>query len=100
MKRNFSNSKDTSYPWVESPFFNLILKKKKLSGYYSDLAKKFHKDGYVVINLNLSENFTTKINEDINLKLNEGNIKKNPSIYHYNESPRIVEAWKFSKLKY
>ena len=97
MKKNFSNSKDTSYPWVESPFFDLILKKKKLNRYYSNLAKKFHKDGYVVINLNLTEKFVKKIDEDISVKLNEGNIKKNPSIYHYNESPRIVEAWKFSK---
>ena len=53
-------------------------------------------NGYVVVDLNLKNNFIQKILKDIDKKLNEGKIKKNPEIYHYNESPRIVEAWKFS----
>jgi len=97
MKKNFSSSKDTSYPWIESPFFKKILKKKKLTNYYTNLAKKFNKDGYIIIDLKLEDSFINRIEQDINRNLKIGKIKKNPSIYHYNESPRIVEAWKFSK---
>lgn len=97
MKKVFNNSKDTSYPWVESPFFNLILKKKKISNYQKQLAKKFNRDGYIVIDLKLNSKFVKKLTNDIDKNLKAGKVKKNPSIYHYNESPRIVEAWKFSK---
>ena len=97
MHKKFDNSKDTSYPWVESPFFDLILKSKKISTYYKKLAKEFNRDGYIVIDLKLKNKFIDKINYDIDLNLSLGKIKKNPKIYHYNESPRIVEAWKFSK---
>jgi hypothetical protein len=40
--------------------------------------------------------FINKILSDVDSKLNKGQVKKNPSIYHDNESPRIVEAGKFS----
>ena len=95
-KLNFCE-KDYNSPWIESPFFLDILKKKKISKSLHKLAINFHKNGYVVINLNLNNKFIEKILNKIDLKLNKGAVKKNPSIYHYNESPRIVEGWKFSK---
>ncbi len=97
MSKKFNNSKDTSYPWTESPFFNSILNTKKISDYNKKLAKKFNKDGYIIIDLKISDKLINKANHDIELNLNLGKVKKNPKIYHYNESPRIVEAWKFSK---
>lgn len=90
------NENNYNLPWVESPFFYEILKKKKISKFLKNLAINYHEKGYVIINLKLSDKFINKIISDIDNKLNEGNVKKNPSIYHYNESPRIVEAWKFS----
>lgn len=84
-------------PWVESPFFYDILKKEKTTNEFKRLATKFYEDGYIVVDLNLSDRFIDEINRDINNKIKEGSIKKNPDIYHYNSSPRIVEAWKYSK---
>ena len=84
-------------PWVESPFFYDILKEQKVSPYFKKLATSFHENGYVVLDLNLSDKFINSINKDIDDKIKIGSYKKNPNIYHYNSSPRIVEAWKYSK---
>ena len=84
-------------PWFESPFFYKLLRKKKVSVYFKKIATDMHEKGYTIINLNLSEKFINSINFDISRSLEDGNIKKNPKIYHYNKFPRIVEAWKHSK---
>lgn len=84
-------------PWVESPFFYDILKKKEGTSEFKKLAKSFYENGYVVLDLKLSEKFINSINIDIDNKIKAGSFKKNPNIYHYNSSPRIVEAWKYSK---
>ena len=63
---------------------------------FLDFARKFNDDGYVVINLHLKTNLLTSIINDLKNILSEQKFKKNPNFYHYNESPRIVEAWKLS----
>ena len=97
MKNKFNYTKKNYLgPWIRVSIFELILNQKKnISQNKIKLAKKFNRDGYIIIDLNLSDKFIQKIKKDIDKKLNEGNVKKNPSIYHYIES-RIVEAWKFS----
>lgn len=84
-------------PWIESPFFYQILKSKKSSKFLKKLATEIHENGYCIFDLNLTKNFIDGLNEDISNAIKEGNIKKNPKVYHYNKNPRIVEAWKFSK---
>ena len=84
-------------PWVESPFFYEILKKEKATTQFKKLATKFHENGYVIIDLKLTNKFINTINKDIDDRVKSGSYKKNPNIYHYNSSPRIVEAWKYSK---
>ena len=84
-------------PWIESPFFYQILKEKKPSSYLKKIATDMHENGYCIIDLKLAEKLITDINEDIFKAISENLIKKNPQIYHYNKSPRIVEAWKYSK---
>ena len=84
-------------PWIESPFFYELLKKKKTSKHLKKIAIDMHENGYSVINLNLSNALINNINFDIDHALKKGSIKKNPAIFHYNKNPRIVEAWKFSK---
>lgn len=84
-------------PWFESPFFYKLLIKKNVNAQLKKIATDMHEKGYTVIDLNLSDNFTNKINSDISNALTKGDIKKNPKIYHYNKFPRIVEAWKYSK---
>ena len=94
---NRSAIKKLNVPFVESPIFKeLILSKKKNK--LSSLAKSFNKNGYVVIDLNLSKNYLNHVIKDI-LRLEiKSDTKKNPEIYHYNESPRIVEGYKKSKF--
>ncbi len=82
-------------PWVESNLFNYLIKFKNKK--YENIAKKFHKDGYVVIDLKLSKKFVKKTVEDINMLARSKSSKKNPDIYHYNENPRIIEGYKKSK---
>jgi hypothetical protein len=97
-KINYFKEENYNAPWIESPFFYEILKKKKKSNLFKKLATDFHKNGYVIIDLKLNKRFVNKILDDIDQKLrSKKGVKKNPSIYHYNESPRIVEAWKFSQ---
>ena len=95
---NFLTDKNAlNIPWVESPLFDSICENLNLNDEDLSIAKNYNKYGYVIIDLNLDDTFIQLINNDINNKVSEGKIKKNPKIYHYNESPRIVEAWKFSK---
>ena len=63
---------------------------------FYELAKKYDEDGYAILNLDISTNFNVSIIEDIKNIITKSTFKKNPEIYHYNESPRIVEAWKQS----
>ena len=90
------NKKALKMPWVESPFFNSILVNEKIEPNLKILAQKFHNDGYIIIDLEEPDSFYDKIISDIDKKLkSQFNLKKNPKIYHYNDSPRIVEGWKF-----
>ena len=85
-------------PWVESELFenNLKHKEKKFIKY----AKKFNKDGYVIIDLKVSKKDLKKTIEDISSLARVENVKKNPKIYHYNKNPRIVEGYKkFKSIK-
>ena len=43
-------------PWIESPFFYEILKKKKTSNFFKKLAIDMHENGYCIFNLNISNN--------------------------------------------
>lgn len=74
---------------------NLSQVKLKHPQFY-DLAKKFDEDGYVIIDLDLSDDFCNKIKEDVISHVSGNLAKKNPDIYHYNSNPRVIEGWKFS----
>jgi len=57
---------------------------------------KFDEDGYVVIRLNGANELIDTINCDVDQLIESGNYKTNSKIYSYNNSPRIVESWKYS----
>ncbi len=82
-------------PWVESLLFKKILKEK--NKYIKEKAKKFNKDGYIIIDLRLNKKFLKNVVLDIIKIARSKDAKKNPDIYHYNKSPRIIEAFKKSK---
>lgn len=93
----FNKTNSTNIPWIESPLFYEILKELRTRKEFINKAIDMHEKGYCIIDLNLDKKFIEKINSDIDKEINKGTVKKNPSIYHYNKFPRIVEAWKFSK---
>ena len=69
---------------------------------FSDpVVKKFSKelrqmieDGYTILDLNQPSEIYQTINNKIDNKIFEGNPKLNPKYYHYNENPRVIEAWR------
>ena len=70
-------------PWVESPLFNSTLQQLKISDEQKRLATKFHQDGYVILDLGLSEEFIDNLKTDI---LSEQH-KTQEGFYHYSDSP-------------
>ena len=90
---NFFNQET---PFVESEFYHKLKLQDKDKEYIS-ISDHLHENGYCIFDLNLTKNFIDGLNEDISNAIKEGNIKKNPKVYHYNKNPRIVYAWKFSK---
>lgn len=86
---------NSNEPWVESLLFKEILKRKNKN--VQEKAKKFNRDGYVIIDLKLSKKFINNTISDIIKIAQSRDAKKNPDIYHYNDSPRIIEAYKKSK---
>ena len=84
-------------PWVESPFFSELINNNNFSNYEKSLAKDFNKKGYVVIDLELKDDFIEKLIIDLQKHQKSDFVKTNSSFFSYNDSPRIVEAWKYSK---
>ncbi len=82
-------------PFVESPFYEQ-LKKEYSNPKYDKISDNLNSKGYVIVDLNLTDEFINQINTDVKNAHDKGNFKKNSETYQYNESPRIVEGWKFS----
>jgi len=80
-------------PWVESPLFNKILDSSDMTEEMREIALKFNKDGYVIVDLGLDEQLIEKLKADIM----EKDSKHQENFYHYSDSPRVFEAWKHSE---
>lgn len=83
-------------PWVESDLLQFFLKFRPKN--IKKIAKFFHDNGYVVVDLKLSKNYINSTIKDIKKLAYDSNSKKNPKYYHYNENPRIIEGFKKSKF--
>lgn len=82
-------------PLVESPFFYSLLKEKNLEKEdLSDLIK-FYEDGYIIIDLNLSDQELKSIKTEIDSI--EGTSIAQHEGYHYSKGKRIFEGWKLSE---
>jgi len=60
-----------------------------------NIKNKFLSEGYCIFNVEDNE-LIKKINYDVENLLNDKKFKTNTKIYSYNESPRIVESYKYS----
>jgi hypothetical protein len=63
---------------------------------HSDLLLKLNSEGYCVFDPDIDPKLLDQANADIHASVQKENFKKNSDAYHYNDSPRIVEAWKNS----
>lgn len=64
---------------------------KNYASQFNSSAKLFNRDGYLVLDLGLDEDFTARLKDRI---LQAEILDQQESIYHYSKSPRIFEAWK------
>ena len=60
-----------------------------------EMILNFEKNGYIVYDLNINNSTLDAIINEMK-SLNQDEAKKNPKIFHYNESPRIIELWRDS----
>jgi len=88
-----TNKNLMNIPWVESPLFNKILNSININEEQKNLALKFNRDGYVIIDLNLKDELIESLKKDVL----QNNTKQQESFYHYSDSPRVFEAWKESQ---
>jgi len=80
-------------PWVNSPVFNSILNNLEISDEQRELAEKFNKDGYVVVDLGLSGQEIETLKKEVL----DSEHKQQEDFYHYSDSPRVFEAWRKCK---
>ena len=88
--------KTSNIPLIEQPNAIDEIIAMDLSVQNKAILEKFFNDGYVILDLNLENSFYEKINHDIDKIIYKNDYKTNFKEYHYNESPRIVEAWRKS----
>ncbi len=93
---NFNTKNSTSLPWVESPFFYQILETLDLSDNQKKMAIKFHEDGYLILDLELSDDLIKSIVDDMEIALTRENKKLQAEFYTYSNSPRLFEEWRHS----
>lgn len=98
MKKYQTQVDSTNWPWCESPFFYDLLKTQNLSKEMESLAIQFHEDGYVILDLNLSDELLNELKNEIDQINNSDETKTQESGYHYSKGKRIFEGWKQSKL--
>lgn len=82
-------------PFVESKCY-ADFKFDSNSQNYKKYCDLLNRDGFCVLDLDVPEMLLDQINDDIQNAVFSRKIKLNSKAYHYNKSPRIVEAWKFS----
>lgn len=84
MVDNIAKIEQLNIPWIESPFFDLLLAQSNLDKETKKKVKHFADYGYLIVDLEIS-NFDRVAEEIIN------NLKS-----HYIDSGRIQDAWKFN----
>ena len=70
MNKYYTDPNALPTPWIESPFFYKLLKASSLSEEDKAACIKFHEDGYLVLDLDLSEETIEGIKKDVLQKVN------------------------------
>jgi ectoine hydroxylase-related dioxygenase (phytanoyl-CoA dioxygenase family) len=99
METKFYTDKNAlNIPWVESPFFYELLENSSdLTDDQKKICKSYHEEGYVVIDLNLSDDTINNIIKDMYIALDNEKTVYHPEHVTYTPSKRIFEEWKNSR---
>ncbi len=92
--KDFYTKNSLNVPWTLSPFFYKILESLSLSDSDKEICKKFYEDGYIVVDLELKDEFIEQLKEKVNQNLLNNKFLTQDPRYHYSDSPRLFEAWK------
>jgi ectoine hydroxylase-related dioxygenase (phytanoyl-CoA dioxygenase family) len=96
MKQFFTDKNALSVPWVESPFFYQLLEQENITTEQREQLIHFHELGYIVIDLELSEEYLNRVVDEMHSAIRRDNTTKQAEFYTYSNSPRIFEEWRNS----
>lgn len=64
-------------PWIESPFFEKIIKEKNLSTEFEELARRYNRDGFAIIKNAFTEDEINAVKKEMDEKSFNPNFKYN-----------------------
>jgi len=96
MKNYIENKSALTIPWVESPFFYSLLENSDFTEEQRSLCIKYHEEGYVIIDLDLTEKQIQEVVDDMYRALAKETTVYHADHFQYTESRRIFELWKQS----
>lgn len=96
MNQFFINKNALNVPWVESPFFYQLLSNSNLTLEQQEQAIQFHEKGYIVVDLELTDEFLGHVIDEMYAAVTRDNVTKQAEFYTYSNSPRIFEEWRNS----
>ena len=96
MRDYFKDKNTLSIPWVESPFFYSLLENSDHTEEVKEMCRYYHENGYLIIDLNLTDEEIQPIVDDMYKSLEDENTIFHAEHYQYTESKRIFELWKES----
>jgi len=85
---------NSSIPWFEKSNADISINKIDIPDELLFNVKEIIEKGYTVIDLSEFNSVFDSISKEIELLVKTNEVKKNPDYYHYNDSPRVIEAWK------
>jgi ectoine hydroxylase-related dioxygenase (phytanoyl-CoA dioxygenase family) len=95
--KNFKTDKNAlTLPWTESPFFYDLLESSNLTDEERQMAINFHEKGYLIIDLELTDEFLGEVINDMYGAIKRDSVKLQAEFYTYSDSPRIFEEWRNS----
>lgn len=81
-------------PWFEVENSNINEQEYDLKNPFYENVKEFSEKGFTVLDLHSDNSVIDEALLKLDALIETKNYSKNPKYYHYNESPRIIEAWK------
>lgn len=98
MKKYQTQVDATNWPLCESPFFYDLINHIDMSDSQKEQAIHFHENGYIVLDLGLTDDQLNELRTEIDLINSNDSTKTQDERYHYSKGKRIFEGWKQSKL--